>query len=195
MRPPLRQTQVAWYIVKNPEHLHKPSEIARKIGCEREKVNLALNKIAKKVGQINPERLCPSCITNSRFNGCCGNCGIEITTPNSTFQTFQTLPTHEILNKIYESAVPRSPIPIGISTADFLKGGRRDRMKQFLLSRLEQLLKRYMPKHFVTNQAALILERQLQLCVSSSDLKRITGEHRLAIMVQTLMESDRQMPL
>jgi hypothetical protein len=187
----MRQQQVALFLVRNPSSLHHPSEIAKCLLLREKIVHLAINKLRKRLGDINPEALCPFCLTHSRFQGACQKCGKIIEDPLQTFRSFQTLQNSAVMNKI-QSQETRPPIKVDVRTRDFLKGDRAERLKSYILSRLEQIFKKYSPDHFVTNEAALIAIKQIDISCNKHD--RITPQHKLAIMISVIRECERKMP-
>jgi len=193
MKTPLRQLQVARYLVVHPEHLHHPTIIADKLQCSLNSVKLALNKLRKRLGEIDPERLCPECLALTRYEGACHRCGLEL----AQQQGFHGFFTHEIRNRIHNAFEERPPINIGFQAKRFLEGDATDRLKRYCLSRLDQLFKEYMPGHEVVNAAAFICEGEIEsyLGGSSSTRERISREDKLAIMTRTLLRCSSQMPI
>ncbi len=190
MKAPIRQRGVAWHLVSHPEHLHSPTAIAEKLQCSRNSVKLALNKLGKRVGEINPERLCPECLTLTRYDGVCHRCGIEL----AQRQGFHGFLMHEIRNRIHEGFDGRPPINLSLQTRAFLQGDAEERLRRYCLSRLDQMFKDFMPEHSVVNAAAFICEAETRSYLDGSDSSRFSREDRLAIMVRTVIRCGREMP-
>jgi len=190
MKAPIRQREVAWHLVSHPEHLHHPAFIAGKLQCSRNSVKLALNKLGKRVGGIDPERLCPECLALTRYDGVCHRCGLEL--PQR--QGFHGFFTHEIRNRIHEGFDGRPPIKLSLQTRYFLQGDAEERLKRYCLSRLDQMFKDFMPDHSVVNAAAFICEAEMRAYLDGSDSSRFSREDRLTIMIRTVIRCGREMP-
>ncbi len=190
LKAPIRQREVAWHLVSHPEHLHHPTLIAEKLQCRRNSVKLALNKLGKRVGDIDPERLCPECLALSRYDGVCHRCGLEL----AQRQGFQGFFTHEIRNRIHEGFDSRPPIKLSFQTQRFLEGHAKDKLKRYCLSRLDEMFKDFMPEHFVVNAAAFICESEIDAYLDGSGQDRFSREDKLAIMVRTVISCRREMP-
>ncbi|MGI0091903.1 MAG: hypothetical protein ACREBS_09350, partial [Nitrososphaerales archaeon] len=146
-------------------------------------------------GNINPERLCPTCLKNSRFDGVCQSCGLDLSERVRTFQTFYSgTRHHEIMDKLQQSLEPRTPIPLRIQTIAFLKGNKKERIAYYCKSRLEQLFKKYAPDHSVTNRAASIVNKETDDYFTKNDLTRIGREDKLALVTKVLLKCKWEMP-
>jgi hypothetical protein len=164
MKAPIRQRQVAWCLIGHPERLHRPSIIAEKLRCSRNAVKLALNKLSRRVGEIDPERLCPECLALCRYDGVCHRCGLELAQQRG----FQGFFTHEIRNRVHGGFDDRPPIKLSLQAARFLEGDASDRLKRYCLSRLDQMFKDFMPDHSVVNAAAFICEAEIRAYLDGS---------------------------
>lgn len=189
MKPPYRQRQVAWYLVRHPYDLHSPGRIAGRLGVGVGVVKQALHKLRRRNGGLDPERLCPECLTHTRLDGVCQRCGVEL--PGDI--GYHSLFTHEIRNRIHEGFM-NPPIRLSYDAREFLRGDNVEKLRAYCLSRLDQLFKGYMPDHSVTNRAAQICEDEVALYVSELDGKRVSREDKLAIMVRTLLRCASEMP-
>ncbi len=190
MKTPIRQRQVARYLADHPEHLHSPTVIAEKLQCGRNSVKLALNKLRKRVGEIDPERLCPECLAHTRYDGVCHRCGLELTQERGFHGFF----THELRNRIHEGFDGRPPIKLSFQAKRFLEGNASDRLKRYCLSRLDQMFKDFMPDHSVVSAAAFICEAEIRAYLDGSSPERFSREDRLAIMVRTIIRCGMEMP-
>lgn len=188
-RPPVRQRQVAWAIIRDPELLHRPKLVAEKLGCTPNTVKMAVHKLQNRIGTIDTKRLCPECLTHSRIEGVCHTCGVELPREKS----FQSVFSHEIRNRIHEG-FSTTPIAMSYQTKRYLEGNERERLKRFCLSRLDQLFKEYMPRHEIVNAAAFICEGEIESYLGDSTTERISREDKLAIMTRTLLACSGQMP-
>jgi hypothetical protein len=190
MKAPIRQRQVAWHLVAHPERLHSPTIVAQKLQCSGNSVKLALNKLRKRVGEIDPERLCPECLALTRYDGVCHRCGLEL----AQQQGFHGFFTHEIRNRIHEGFDCSPPINMSFQARRFLEGDARDRLRRYCLSRLDQMFKDSMPEHAVVNAAAFVCEREMDAYLDGSASARFSREDRLAIMVRTVIRCGTEMP-
>jgi len=190
MKAPIRQRQVAWHLIAHPEHLHHPTAIAEKLLCSRNSVKLALNKLGKRVGDIDPERLCPECLALTRYDGVCHRCGLELAQQKGFHGFF----THEVRNRIHEGFDSRLPIKLSFQARRFLEGDARDRLKRYCLSRLDQMFKDFMPEHAMVNRAAFICESEIDAYLDGSGQDRFSREDRLAIMIRTVIRCGTEMP-
>jgi hypothetical protein len=179
------------FLVRNPSALHHPSDIARNLVLRDKLVHEAINKLYKRLGVIRPEALCPSCLLHSRFGGACQNCGLEIIDTSQTSPTLQTLQNSSPIFQIHSEEI-KVPIKIDIRSRDYLKGDRIARITAFILSRLEQLFKKYYPEKSVTNKAALIAKRVVEEYCKSHE--QILAQHKLAILTSIIRECERKMP-
>ncbi|MGH2637799.1 MAG: hypothetical protein ACRDF4_00700 [Rhabdochlamydiaceae bacterium] len=198
MARPRRQQEIAFFLCNNPELTKSPSEIARSIKCSPIEAKLALSRLRKKLGgHIDAERLCPQCLTHSRFLDVCCSCGTEIPTAKAanTCDLEDTSVTkqqdHEICNRIGEAFTSRCPIKLDIKTLEFLKRDRdpEQRLRTYCLSRVANLLKQYSSVDpLASNEAALCTSKAVrEFCELNKDLKRVERSDKLAIVTKALL--------
>jgi hypothetical protein len=189
---PFRQQQVAWHLCKNPDDLGKPKAIAEAIGCSRIEAKLAHAKLRKRLDPLDLERLCPECLSHSRLNGCCLNCGIELSDASDQISLLDTY--SESYRKRPQLREGPIPVPISYETRAFLRGDSSHQLLPYCFSRMDQLLKRYPPQSelaigFVGQAIRKNVDASLQ-----SGSRRIGKEVKLAILGKVLVECMTMLP-